>query len=103
MPFSQNRRSPFELQISQASTNTSGITVSLSVTTITQVNSIYVSYIVYQTTYLEIAVGDYAYDPNNGQGFTLTPPIPIPRNYARVYGITGFIINYNMQNVKFNT
>ena len=103
MPFSENRRSPFEIQLSQAVANTSGIAVSFSVTTITQLNSIYVSYIAYQGTYLELAVGGYKYDPNNGQGFTLTPPSPIPRNYARAYGITGFIINYNMQNIQFKT
>ena len=103
MPFSQNRRSPFEIQLTLTSTNTSGITAAFSVTTITQVNSIYVSFIAYQSTYLELAYGSFAYDPNNGQGFTLTPPAPIPRNYARAYGITGFIINYNMQDILFKT
>ncbi len=73
MPFSQSRRSPYELQISASSTNTSGITVTLSVTTITQVNSIYISFIAYQTTNLKIAYGSFVYDPNNGKGFTLTP------------------------------
>ena len=48
MPFSQNEQSPYELQLSASSTNTSGIAVTLSVTTITQVNSIYISYIAHQ-------------------------------------------------------
>lgn len=47
--------------------------------------------------------GEYAYDPNNGQGFVYTPLTMIPRNYARVYGITGFIINNNQQNIMFST
>ena len=103
MPFSQNNRSPYEIQLSSSSTNTSGIALTMSVTTITQVNSIYVSYTVYQTTNLKVVHGVYAYDPNNGQGFSHSPATNIPRNYARLYGITGFIINYNAQNMKFTT
>ena len=103
MLFSQNRRSPYELQIAASSANVSGIAVTLSVTTITQVNSIYISYVAYQNTNLNIAMGSYAYDPNNGEGFAHAPAITIPRNYARVYGITGFIINYNAQGITFKT
>lgn len=66
-------------------------------------NSIYISFIAYQTTNLKIAYGSFVYDPNNGKGFTLTPDETIPRNYARIYGITGFIINYNAQNIQFKT
>lgn len=103
MLFSQNRRSPYEIQIAASSANVSGIAVTLSVTTITQVNSIYVSYTAFQNTNLNIAMGAFIYDPNNGQGFSHAPALTIPRNYARVYGITGFIINYNAQNINFRT
>lgn len=48
MASSQSQRSPYELQLTASSANISGIAVTLSVTTITQVNSIYVSYIAYQ-------------------------------------------------------
>ena len=75
----------------------------MSVTTITQVNSIYISYIAFQETTLKIITGSYAYDPNNGLGFTHAPLVMIPRNYARMYGITGFIINYNQQQIIFGT
>lgn len=103
MPFSSNRRSPYELQIGQSSVNTSGITVTLSVTTITQVNSIYVSYVAYQEPKLKIIYGSYIYDPTNGQGLIHAPLSYIPRNYARLYGITGLIINYNQQRFIFAT
>ena len=103
MPFSKAQRSPFELQITSSSTNSSGIRVTISVTTITQVNSIYISYIAYQSTNLKVISGSYSYDPNNGLGFSHAPLVLIPRNYARVYGITGFIINHNQQKITFGT
>ena len=103
MPFSQDQRSPYELQISASSTNTSGISVTFSVTTITQVNSIYISYIAYQETSLSLITGRYSYDPTSGYGLAHTPNTMIPRNYARVYGISGFIINYNQQRIMFGT
>lgn len=103
MASSQNQRSPYELQLTASSTNMSGIAVTLSVTTITQVNSIYISYIAYQATNLKVIEGFFTYDVNDGKGFTSTPSPPIPRNYARIYGITGFIINYNRQNIYFGT
>lgn len=103
MPFSQNQRSPYELQITGSTTNSSGITVTFSVTTITQVNSIYISYITYQETSLKVISGSYFYDSANGLGFSHSPLALIPRNYARIYGITGFIINYNQQKIIFGT
>lgn len=66
MPFSENKRSPYELQIGASSANTSGIVATLSVTTITQANSIYVSYVAYQFTVLSVIHGSYAYDPQSG-------------------------------------
>ena len=62
MPFSKNQRSPYELQLSESSTNTSGITVIFSVTTRTQVNSIYIGYIAYQDITLKVISGHYTYD-----------------------------------------
>jgi hypothetical protein len=66
MPFSGNKRSPYELQIGASSANTSGIAATLSVTTITQANSIYISYVAYQFTVLSVIHGNYAYDPQSG-------------------------------------
>ena len=48
MIFSESRRSPYEVQLTASTANFSGIAVTLSTTTITQVNSIYISYVAYQ-------------------------------------------------------
>lgn len=57
-----NTRSPFEFQIVSTSANYSGIHISISVTTVTQVNSIYISYIALQETTLAVSGGGYTYD-----------------------------------------
>lgn len=103
MPFSENRRSPYEIQLGSSVANTSGIAVTLSVTTITQVNSIYISYIAYQDTVLRVIDGSYAYDLKTGEGLAHAPIISVPRNYARLYGMSGLIINFNYQSVYFST
>ena len=103
MVFSETHRSPYEIQLSASSANVSGIAVTLSTTTITQVNSLYISYVAYQESSLRIASGNYAYDPKNGEGFIHAPKVLIPRNYARIFGITGFIINFANQNIYFDT
>ena len=43
-----NTRSPFEFQIISTSANISGIALSISVTTTTQVNSVYISFVAFQ-------------------------------------------------------
>jgi len=57
-----NNRSPYEIQIIGSSSNISGIAISLSVTTITQVNSIYISYFAFQNTDVALVGGNYVYD-----------------------------------------
>lgn len=57
-----NSRSPFEFQIVASSTNVSGVAVTISVTTTTQVNSLYISYIAFQSSGLTIIGGGYVYD-----------------------------------------
>ena len=74
-----------------------------SVTTITKVDSIYVSYVAYQQTNLQFVGGSYIFDPNYGGAFTYTPTQVVPRNYARIFGLSGFIINYNAQKLEFGT
>jgi hypothetical protein len=45
--FSNTKRSPYELQIVGTSANYSGISIMFSVTTITQVHAIHISYIAF--------------------------------------------------------
>ena len=88
-------RSPFEIQIGKSTANITGIAVSISVTTITKVDSIYISYIAYQQTSLKMIVGSYTFDRTVSSSIAHTPNSAIPRSYARIYGIRGFIINYS--------
>jgi len=64
-------RSPFELQIVSSAANISGIIASLSVTTITQVNSIYISYVAFQVSTLAIVGGGYVYDATTAESQAL--------------------------------
>ena len=99
----QGARSPFEIQISASQANISGIAVTFSVTTTTKVNSIYVSYVAFQGTTLEMVAGGHIYDPEFSGLLTHTPSVQVPRSYARLFGISGFIWNYNSQTLSFST
>ena len=102
--YSANSTSPFEIQIVQSSTNTSGIAVLISVTTVTQVQSIYISYIAWVQTQLNIVAGNYIYEPVAGSyEVAHNPDSIVGRNYARIFGITGFIFNYNFQNISLSS
>ena len=74
-----------------------------SVTTITKVDSIYVSYVAYQHTTLQFIGGSHIFDRSYGGTFAHTPSQTVPRNYARLFGLSGLIINYNAQPIIFAT
>jgi hypothetical protein len=98
--------SPFEIQIVESYSNTSGITLLIQTTTVTQVHAIHVSFIAWVSTKLNLVAGKYTYEPSTG-GLAVemghTPVSSIGRNYARIFGLTGFIINHNSQNLTFAT
>lgn len=75
-------------------------------TTSTQVNSVFISYIAFQQSTLAVVGGGFVYDavsdPNSNPLY-YAPDTPIPRNFARLYGITGFLFIYNRQKISFNT
>lgn len=77
--------------------NVSGIAVSFSVTTVTEINSIHVSYLAFQHTNLALSAGNFVFDrvKNPLQTLFYTPENPIARNYARIFGLTGLLINYS--------
>ena len=78
--------------------------VTLSVTTETQVNEIYISFLAYSADIkLEIHEGIFNYENINNNQPRYVPPKYIPRNYARIYGVTGFILNYNGKEIIYKT
>lgn len=68
-------------------------------------NSLYISYVSFQSSSLTIVGGGYVYDvtENPSAGLYFAPETNIPRNYARIYGLTGFLLNYNNRRINFST
>lgn len=73
-------------------------------TTISQVHAIQVSFVgwAFETT-LNIIHGVYIYEKSPGIDVSHTPDQNIGRNYARIHGITGFVINNKQQDLQFLT
>ena len=74
-----------------------------SLTTITQVHSIVVSYVVWDETDLNLVNGNYILPDDIGIEISHSPFNEIGRSYARIFGITGFIILHKDQEIQFNT
>ena len=58
--------SPFEVQLIESSADSTGIRAMISVTTITQVHNLYVSFIAWSSSSLNIAAGSYVYENFGG-------------------------------------
>ena len=77
--------------------------VYFSVTTITQVHALHLSYIAWETTDLNLVSGKYAQDIISVVEISHSPESSVGRNYARIFGLTGFIINQNNQDLFYAT
>jgi hypothetical protein len=78
-----------------------GITVMLGSTSATQVQSIFVSYIVYDPSIQNLVAGNYVYNqyvPTANLQFT--PPIGVSRNNAAFHGFNGFIVKNGLSNIQ---
>ena len=75
----------------------------LSVTTITQVHTVYISYVAWRTTDLKIITGRYAASIEGKVEISHIPESNVGRNYARIFGLTGFIVNRQNTEFIFNT
>ena len=73
-----------------------------SVTTITQVHAIHVSYVAWWHTDLNLISGKYRSEILTGLEISHIPEQNIGRNYARIYGLSGFIINNHDQDLYFS-
>lgn len=102
--YNETTLSPFEIQLVDSSTNSSGIAVLISVTTVTQVQALHISYLAWTAgTTLQAVVGSYVFDLTPGPEIVHTPVSNIGRNYARLHGLTGFIINFSSSSIIFST
>ena len=72
-------------------------------TTITQVHGLHISFVAWSTSSLNIGAGNYVYEFQGGYEIAHTPMTSIGVNYARIHGLSGFIINHNSQSIDFST
>ena len=92
--YEPGKYSPFEIQSMKSHSNSSGITVLFSVTSITQVHAIHISYIAWKSTDLTLIHGSFTFEDKVSREISHIPFENIGRNFARIHGLTGFIINH---------
>ena len=65
----------------------------------------FISYLAFQNTVLSVIGGNFVFDriSNSDQTLYYAPSNLIPKNYARLYGITGLLLNYNRQKLTLRT
>ena len=76
--------------------NGTGIAITVSVTTVTQVQSLFVSYIAYGSDLENIYLGQYIYDAYAAAiNLAHIPNVDISKNLVDFYGFNGFILGNN--------
>ena len=53
---------------------------------------------------MQIIGGAFVYDvTEKNNGLYYVPETNIPRNFARIYGLTGFLLNHNTEAISYTT
>ena len=92
-----NERTPFDIQLGNSEIRSTGITLQISVTSPTIINSIYLSYMIYETLSATLSqqAGVYYFDSYSHNTLMFAPTgDKMPRSYAQIFGVTGFIIRH---------
>ena len=95
--------SPYEVQIINATVLTNGVSLSITVTSVTQVYTIYISIVAYTSALTDVYAGTYTYDtffPASSLSTQINGYVPTPFAIS-LYGFSGFIINNNGSNFSF--
>lgn len=96
--------SPFEIQLINTEINSTGIAVSITVTTVTQIQSIFISYIGWGSEFTEIHTGSFLFDTYVASAsLAHTPSVNLTKNLVDFYGFNGFILNNNGADFKLST
>lgn len=66
-------------------------------------HTIYISYIAWRSTELNLLNGKYVGNIENKIEISHIPEGNVGRNYARIFGITGFIVNWQDTDFMFST
>ena len=91
--------SPFEIEVIVSSSTPQGITVLIQSTSITQIHAIFVSFIAYDPSILNMVSGSYTYDQYQPMRYLqFTPPISVSTNSLAMHGFNSFI----MRNGQFH-
>jgi hypothetical protein len=89
-------QSPFEVSIINKAINATGISVTIEVTTVTQVHSLFVSYIAYGTGFSGFVSGNYLFDtyiPSASLSYSISQNLT--NDIVDFYGFNGFILDNN--------
>jgi hypothetical protein len=88
--------SPFEVQIINEEVNVTGVSVTISVTTATQIQSLFISYIAIDSTLTYAYFGNYLYSSYNPVAqLSHAPTTDLSSNIISFYGFNGFIVSNN--------
>lgn len=92
------------MQIINTAINVTGIAVTISVTTATQVQALFVSYIAMGSQFADVFIGNYnyeTYDPTTTLAHA--PAVDVSKNLIDFYGFSGFILNNNGADFKLSS
>ena len=97
-------QSPLEVQIINTSVNVTGIAVTISVTTATQVQALFVSYIAIGSAFKDAYFGSYDYITYDATTqLTHSTSVDLSNNLVDFYGFNGFILNNNGADFKLSS
>lgn len=97
------------MQILNKKINSTGVSISLSVTSFTQVYSVLVSYVVIQSNFGKVYGGSYKFEnydqfPTESlRSISHSPQVYIDQLWGRIYGLSGFVVNSNSLELDFDS
>lgn len=94
---------PYEVQVTLSSVTSQGLSVMVSSTSATQVHSLFVSYIAYSSTILNLVAGNYVYNkytPTMSLLFSTTTDIS--NNNIGFHGFNSFIVRNTRSSFSLN-
>lgn len=96
--------SPFEVEVTVSDVKPQGITILIQSTSATQIHAIFISFIAYDPSILNLVAGGYTYEkyqPTNYLQFNT--PISVSSNNLAFHGFNSFIMRNGHSNFKLTT
>lgn len=94
---------PYEVQILSSAVTNQGISLIISSTSATQIHSIFVSYVAYDSSIQNLVGGSYSYTQYNAvSSLSFLTPIGVTNNNVAFHGFNSFIIRNNRQSFSLS-